>query len=59
LGMTVFLHPATNVLDEVSIIPLQLFRESYLALPDATEMEVKLEQEEKADSHIFVTLLGM
>ena len=42
-GMVVFLHPAIKVLDAVSIMALQLLRESYLVLPDATEMLVRLE----------------
>ena len=43
-GMIVFLHPATNELLFVSIIALQLFRESYAGLPDATTMLVNPEQ---------------
>ena len=43
-GMTVFLHPAIMVLDAVSIIALQLSRESYLGLPLSTLMEVRLLQ---------------
>ena len=38
LGMVVFLHPASRVLVAVSIIALQLLRESYLELSLATVM---------------------
>jgi hypothetical protein len=44
LGMVVFMQPAINVLVVVSIIALQLLRESYFGLSLATEMEVRLEQ---------------
>ena len=44
LGITVFLQPNLSVLDDVSIIALQLFRESYTVFPDATVMEDRLEQ---------------
>ena len=36
LGMVVFLHPKTSVLVFVSIMPLQLLRESYLVFPEST-----------------------
>jgi hypothetical protein len=48
LGITVFLHPATRVFVAVLIIALQLLRLSYLGLSDATMMDVKPEQSEKA-----------
>ena len=44
----VFLHPAIKVFVAVSIIALQLFRESYLAFPGSTTMEVKPLQPLKA-----------
>ena len=44
LGMTVVLQPEIKVFDAVSIIALQLSRESYLLFPLATVMEVKPEQ---------------
>jgi hypothetical protein len=47
-GMMVFLHPAINLLEAVSIMALQLFRESYMLLPDLTVMLVKPEQPENA-----------
>ena len=42
LGMIVFLQPATSVLVEVSIIALQLSRESYLVLPGSTTIDSRL-----------------
>ena len=41
LGMIVFLQPAISVLDVVSIIALQLSRESYFVFLDSTLIEVK------------------
>ena len=38
-GMVVLLHPFKSVLDDVSIIALQLFRESYLGFAEETEIE--------------------
>ena len=40
LGIVVFLHPVINVLDDVSIIALQLLRESNLVFPSSTTMLV-------------------
>ena len=57
--MVVFLHPTTNVFDDFSIIALQLSRESYLAFPLSTTMEVKPMQPEKEPLPILVTLLGI
>ncbi len=48
LGMVVFLQPDISVLDEVSIMALQLLRESYLGLFTSTFIVVRLEQSEKA-----------
>ena len=48
LGMVVFGQPAINVLLSLSMIALQLSRESYLGLLGATTIDVKLEQPEKA-----------
>ena len=59
LGMTVFLQPAIRVLDSVSIMALQLLRESYFVLPVSTLIEVRLVQKEKAELPMDVTLLGM
>ena len=58
-GMTVFLHPKINVLDVVSIMALQLLRESYMALVESTFMLVRPEQPEKAPLPILVTEFGM
>jgi hypothetical protein len=43
-GIVVFLQPATKVLVDVSIIALQLLRESYFLFPLSTLMEVRLLQ---------------
>ena len=59
LGIVVFLHPAINVLDDDSIMALQLLRESYLVFPSSTTMDVRPEQQQKASSPIDVRLLGM
>ena len=58
LGIMVFLQPTTKVFDEVSIIALQLSRESYAIFPLSTLIEVSL-QSEKAPIPMEVTLLGM
>ena len=58
-GMVVFIQPLINVLDDVSIIALQLSRESYTAFPESTIMEFKPEQRAKALLPMLVTLLGM
>ena len=41
LGMTVFLQPANKVLDDVSMMALQLLRESYFVLPVSTMIEAR------------------
>ena len=48
LGMVVFLQPCIKVLLAVSIIALQLSRESYFVLPLSTLMEVRPIQLTKA-----------
>ena len=48
LGITVFLHPAINVLEFVSIIALQSFLLSYLGLSFSTIIEVRPGQKENA-----------
>lgn len=45
LGITAFLQPIINVFVAVSIIALQLPRESYFALSSATLIEVRLSQQ--------------
>ena len=59
LGIIVFLHPAIKVFDDVSMIALQLLRESYFSLPLSTLIEVRPLQGEKAEVPMDVTLLGM
>ena len=44
VGIVVFIHPKISVFVAVSIIALQLFRESYAGLPDATTMLANPEQ---------------
>ena len=59
LGIMVFLQPKNNVLLAVSIIALQLFRESNVVFPDSTLIEVRPLQPSKAQLPILVTLFGM
>ena len=59
LGMFVFIQPHMSVFDAVSIIALQLLRESYTRLPASTEIEVNPEQKKNTDGPIFVTELGI
>ena len=59
VGIVVFIHPKISVFVAVSIIALQLFRESYAGLPDATTMLVNPEQLAKAKSPMLVTPSGM
>jgi len=59
LGMAVFMQPAINVLVAVSIMALQLLRESYFGLSLTTEMEARPEQPRNAQPSMFVTELGM
>lgn len=40
-GILVFWHPTSNVPLAVLIMALQLFRESYIAFPPSTVIEVK------------------
>ena len=48
LGITVVLHPKCSVFVAVSIIALQLFRESYTGFSSSTTIEVKPEHQAKA-----------
>ena len=52
-GMMVFLHPAIKVFEAVSIMALQLLRESYLELPDDTEIFVRPEQPEFLQNTVY------
>ena len=58
-GRTVDRHFTIKRLVEVSIIALQLSRESYTALPGLTTMDSKEEQPQNADFPIEVTLSGI
>ena len=59
LGITVALQPSIKVLVLVSIMALQPSRESYIALPSSTTMEIRLLQPKKALPSILVTLWGI
>ena len=58
-GMVVVLQPATRVLLAVSIMALQLWRESYFLLPASTLMLDKPVQLENAFPSMLVTDEGM
>ena len=58
-GMTVDLQPHISVFVAVSIIALQLSRESYREFPEATLILVRPVQPEKAEIPILVTESGM
>ena len=59
LGMIVLRQANISVFVSVSIIPLQLSRESYFGFFDSTLMEVRPVQPEKAEPSMLVTLAGM
>lgn len=56
LGITVFLQPAIRVLVIVSMIALQLSRESYTLFPSSTDMDVKPEQPEYLQTSLYQRL---
>jgi hypothetical protein len=58
-GITVLLHPVIKVLVFVSMIALQLYRESYFEFPLSTIIEDRPLQSEKAPFPMLVTELGM
>ena len=58
-GIIVVLQPAINVLLSVSIMALQLSRESYFGLPSSTWMDSILLQPPNAPLPIGVTDFGM
>ena len=58
-GIVLFLQPAINVFVDVSIIALQLLRESYILFPDSTLISVKLEHPANTPSPISVTESGI
>ena len=58
-GMTVFIHPVINVFDAVSMMALQLFRESKTGFFGETVMDFRLVQSLKTDTSMLVTDLGM
>ncbi len=59
LGMTVFLEPIIKVLLSVSIMALQLFRESYTGLPLSTFIEDKPVHPLKTPNTKYVKDSGM
>ena len=58
-GIIVFLQPCINLFVDVSIIALQLLRESYVVLLLSTVIDVRPSQPRKGWSLIDVTLYGM
>ena len=58
-GRLLFSPPSTTVLLAVSMMALQLLRESYIGFPSSTVIETKLGQNGKAYRAISVTLLEM
>ena len=59
LGIEVFVHPHTKVLVAVSMMALQLLRESYFVLLASTFIEVRPPHPRKALFEMFVTLEGI
>ena len=59
LGMIDVLQPAIRVLLAVSIIALQLSRESYFGFSDATSMDTRFEQPRNTEPPMLVTLFGI
>ena len=59
LGIMVDWQPAMSVLLAVSIIALQLSRESYIVLPLSTTIEVRLSQPASTANSMLVTELGI
>ena len=59
LGITVVSQPRIKVLEAVSIMALQLLRESYFVLPFSTTMDVRPLQPLNAQLPMAVTLLGI
>ena len=58
-GITVFIHPAINIFVFVSIIALQLSRESYLLFPVSTSIVIRLEHPLNNPHPILVTNFDM
>jgi len=58
-GIIVLAQPAINLFVSVSMMALQLLRESYVLFPSDTIILVRLEQPVKAQEPIFVTRSGM
>ncbi len=58
-GMVEFLQPAIRVLEDVSIMALQLFLESYLGFDGSIKMVFNIEQHQKTRLPMLVTLLPM
>ena len=59
LGIVEFLHPLIIVFDCVSIIALQLLRESYVLFPPSTDIDVRLLHPLKEPASMLSTLLGI
>ena len=58
-GITEVLQPKISVLEAVSIMALQLFRESNTVFPASTTIEVKLEHHTNGPSPMEVTEFGI
>ena len=58
-GITVLMHPAISVFVIVSIIALQLSRESYFVFPDSTSIVARLEQFSNTLPFILATEFGI
>ena len=58
-GIVVFLQPAIKVFDAISIIALQLLRESYFVFPVSTFIDVRPSHQPKTAMPMLVTLFGM
>ena len=58
-GIVVVLQPVIKALVLVTMIALQLLRESYFVFSSATTIDVRPEQRTNAPSPIFATFLGM
>jgi hypothetical protein len=59
LGMVVFLQPEIKVFVVVSMMALQLLRESYVVFPVSTLIDASPEQPKNAPLPILFTELGM
>ena len=59
IGIWLFVHPSIKVFEDVSMIALQLLRESYTLFSLSTIIEVKLLHPSNTPTPMVFTLLGM